>query len=261
MFKVIKPDNIVRTDDVVRIPDLRVPLPEQTAELGRISEVCIGEIEESDIYKGIVDKASEQGKRIADKIVSLANIERDGILQQAIAKAEEITRQAKMKLEQAEDIKSSALQQGYNEGVRLKSEEIAEELGEMHALLDHLCSQQHDYFAAFEQELKNLAIDIASKVVHKKISEDELFLSELVTQAVGSIKGAEWISTEISDKLPQLVHKLRSELGESGDSPQIEIRPRDIPEDSCIVKTSEGIIDASVSTQLANLKKYLDSLS
>lgn len=262
MFKVIKPDNIVRTDDVVQIPDMQIPLPAKEENLEISPDISFEELQDSDIYKSIVNKGEEQGRRLSEKIISLANTERENILQQAMKKAEEINRQARIKLEQAEEIKASALQQGYNEGAGQKAGEIDEAISKIDQSLQQLRDEQTEYFLTYQEELKNLALDIAGKVIHKKISEDDMTLNELVSQAVSSIKGVKWISAEISDKLPRLAQKLRKELCENtGEGPSVEIRTKDIPEGSCIVQTSDGIIDASVSTQLDNLRKYMDSLS
>ena len=59
------------------------------------------------------------------------------------------------------------------------------------------------------------------------------------------------------EELPELAQELRKELQEWTDARHVEVTTDQNELGACVVHTPQGIIDASVSTQLDNLNKRL----
>ncbi|MEA5010164.1 MAG: FliH/SctL family protein [Angelakisella sp.] len=217
--------------------------------------------QEQAALENLVAKANEQAKRISEKIVSLANIERENILSQAKQRADEALSQAKVKLEEARQIKNKAFDEGINEGKKAKEEEFNQLFAYIKATITQLEEQQEQYFNQLEKEIHSLSLDICSKVLAKKLSDDDLVMTNMVSQVVAGIKNTDWISVEISDEMCILAEKLKKELPlKAKEGQNLEVVMKDIPRGSCIVQTPDGIIDASVSTQLENLRKLFESV-
>ena len=74
---------------------------------------------------------------------------------------------------------------------------------------------------------------------------------------MAQVKNAEWLEVQISQQLPELAQELRKELQEWTDARHVEVTTDQNELGACVVHTPQGIIDASVSTQLDNLNKRL----
>jgi flagellar biosynthesis/type III secretory pathway protein FliH len=128
-------------------------------------------------------------------------------------------------------------------------------------VLEEMRRDQEQYFRDYEKELKFLALEIAGKVLRKIVSENGAEMAELVKGAVSSIKNAEWIQVEVSDRLVTLVHQLRRDFASQEGNRRVEVVPKEeMPADSCVIRTPMGVLDASVPAQMENLRAVFEKL-
>ncbi len=226
MLNVIKRGGLAVSDQVVKIPDLprkRVSSPVHDEEGG-------ASFDPSDTEQMVIESAIKSAEARTREIVSRAEEQRSQILMQAGTEAEQIRQQAR--------------QQGYSDGYSEMCGQISGCIAQIGQTLDQMRAHQQEFIHQYEQNLRLLSVDIAEKILNKRIADDGTDLLELVRQAVSSIKNAEWIEVEVSDKLPALVER-----------PQVDVVVRDLPPGGCTVHTPEAIVDASVPVQLANLRE------
>ncbi|MCI8441162.1 MAG: hypothetical protein HFG27_01325 [Provencibacterium sp.] len=223
-------------DEVVMIPDLPPPPPVLEEEEG--AEILPARARA--MAEKILEEAQKQAQSLRQEAAALAESESKAILQEAS--------------QQAEQLRLQAQREGAEQGEQEKKQEIMEALQQLDAALSQLREEHRIFLSESEKSLKLLAVDIAQKLIEKKLPEDDALLLGLVKKAVQSIREADWISVEISASLPQLVERLEKELGDEINGMRLDIVPRDLPEGGCWVQTSDGAIDASVATQAANLK-------
>lgn len=223
-------------DEVVMIPDLPPPPPVLEEEEG--AEILPARARA--MAEKILEEAQKQAQSLRQEAAALAESESKAILQEAS--------------QQAEQLRLQAQREGAEQGEQEKKQEIMEVLQQLDAALSQLREEHRIFLSESEKSLKLLAVDIAQKLIEKKLPEDDALLLGLVKKAVQSIREADWISVEISASLPQLVERLEKELGDEINGMRLDIVPRDLPEGGCWVQTSDGAIDASVATQAANLK-------
>ena len=112
-----------------------------------------------------------------------------------------------------------------------------------------------NYMKEFAEELKYMALDIAERILHKEIEEDKHALESMILQMVSEVKNATWISVEISDQAESLAEQLRTQLQKAEQGKQIFIEKKDVPPDSVRIVTEEGIVDATLSVQLKQLRE------
>lgn len=225
-----------RSDDVVMIPDLPPPIPQLEEEEG-------GEVPSQRVQAmaaQILEEAQKQAELSKEQTLAQAGSEREALLQAAEKEAEQIRAQAR--------------REGAEQGEREKKQEIEESLQQLSALLQQLREEHSAFLRESEEGLKLLAVDVAQKLIEKKIEEDDAVLIGLVKKAVSSIRETDWISVEVSANLPQLVEKLEKELGREVNGMRLEFAPRDLPDGGCWIQTPDGAVDASVATQAENLK-------
>lgn len=153
-------------------------------------------------------------------------------------------------------LREEAVQQGRTEGIRAQVEHVRSCIAQVEQAVVRMESEQAAFQVEYEQKLKWLALEIASKVLAKKLDEDDTIMVELVRSAVSGADDAKSISVEISDSMPGLLQELQNCFVQNE---AVEVRTVPAPAGTCRVETAEGVVDASVYTQIENLKDYFAS--
>lgn len=237
LLSVIKQNRISDSDEVVMIPDAKAPeTPKQeNQEVENANQPALKEM-----HGQIVDKAKKEAEHVAQSVLKVAHKQHDDILKQAN--------------DEAEQIREAAYQEGLQKGRLEKQEDIEKSIEKTNHAIHQLKMENIQYMHLYEEELKNLAVDIASRILAKQVNPEGYELGEMAKTAINSVKDAQWITVEISQRMPGLLSYLQEELKNC--QADIEVAAKDLPEDACILKTSDGNIDASVSTQLRNVREY-----
>ncbi len=236
LSKVIKPVHLVTSDEVVQIPDAPLLLENQEEE--EISESNEKQlVTEEQIRHTIEKNALEKANEMSHKILQSARLERETLIAQA--------------QEDAKRIRIEAQQSAYQKVLEEKHQQIDECISRVNLLLEDLQKQQQSFLQQYEDGLFSLALEIAEKVVRTSIPQHEELMVPLVREAVSAVKNADWIGVEISDQLPKLVEALKQEFAAWK---SIQVSAAELPVDGCLVNTPDGVVDASASVQLENLK-------
>ena len=119
--------------------------------------------------------------------------------------------------------------------------------------MEQLQKDQDQFLRQYQEGLSALSLEIAQKVLDEAVINDANLMRPLVQKAVASVKNAEWISVEVSARLPGLVEELKTLLTGRPDLPRLDVTAAELPPGGCVVHTPEGMVDASVDTQLGNL--------
>ena len=189
-------------------------------------------------------EAKEQAEAMSQKILQSAKSETTRMMEQAQA---DVGR-----------IREDAYKKGREEGLTEKRVEIEGKLRQLDQLMEQLAAEQESFLRGYQEGLAALSLEIAQKVLDEAVMSDGSLMRPLVKKAVSSVKNAEWISVEVSSKLPGLVEWLKKELAGRPEYPRMDVQGSDLPPGGCRVHTPEGMVDASVSTQLGNLKTLFD---
>lgn len=252
MYKVIKPHRVVRVEDMVQIPDADPSLPldpdpddpaaQETEEAA--PEELREEAPPQEPQPTPEEKNLQSVEELSRRMMTMARLEREKLLSQTRSEVAQLRREA--------------WDAGFQEGREAYARQVEEALEAANQTLGAMQARQQQYFEEYERELKYTALDIAAKVMHKTLSEDSTKLADLVREAVSSVKNVEWIQVEVSDRLVTLIHQLRKEY--SAQEKAVEILPRTMPPDSCLVHTDQGVVDASIPEQLGNLRQLFEKM-
>ena len=111
-------------------------------------------------------------------------------------------------------------------------------------------------------QIVELSLDIAGKILEKRIEEDSGEMAELVKKAIQSERDKKKIDIHISAKALELAEALEKELEPLQEKygGTIKVKKEECPLDRVRIETSDGILDASVFRQLEQLKCQLASL-
>lgn len=236
MPRVIKPDQLVPSDNVFLIPDTLFieDVDEEQPDYDYDGEMTDEEYEQESEEEAATREEEQLTRSECERMLAEAHAE-------------------------AERIRAEAQQQGYRDAYNEASGRAEQCMQDVYEQLDDMQNRQHEYFVTYERELKHLALEIAQKVLMNTIREDDQAMHELVRSAVLSIKGADWITVELSDQLVALVDTLKQEFAQAGKTVDF-VPQRGAEPDTCTVRSTHGVMDISVSEQIGNLKTIFDKL-
>ena len=236
MSDIFRTYNYAADSKSVKIPDVDFNLPkvtiEETEELPPEEAFMEFNPESFETVEEVQEPVEEQEKLVYPTREELAEFYRDEL--NAIALEVEI--------------------KAYSDALQSKKEELQESIDNISEKINEMEELQKNFLEDYEKKLKFFAIDIAEKLVCKKISDDDLFLSELVTKTLSECKGTNWLTLEVSDALQGLVEVAKAELSKPEYRGVAEVKPIACADDTCVVSTETGAVVATISVQADNLR-------
>ncbi len=207
--------------------------------------------------------------------IDFAQVQANAILQDAREEAEAFRAKALGELEkELDELRERAKKEGYELGY---AQGIAEGRLEAQRELDEKAAAQEKEISAFlkdavrardqlledsKQDLKELALAIAEKVIRVSLRSSSDILIRMIEAATAKKRRCEWVQIYIADcdartnaqTIPELTEAMRHL------SDRVRVIPMaDDESGTCIIEMPDEIIDASVSTQLDNLRGVLDN--
>lgn len=206
-------------------------------------------------------------------VVQYAQLQAELILKQAREEAETLVEQARAnaKAEQ-EQIRAGARDEGYRVGYAEGTAKAVEDaVRDREAVAARLEKDVQDYLEKADmareemllqsrEELLDLCLAVAEKVVRVSLRSSRDVVVRMIQAATERLKRQEWVHIYISGcdakGAAQISPALTTALGAL--SQHVKIVPMgDDESGTCIVETPEEIIDASVSTQMSNIRDIL----
>lgn len=156
--------------------------------------------------------------------------------------------------EEAGTIRDNAAQEGYKEGLEKAKQDIIQIKG---AIGDFLKAKQ-EIFEYIAPDILEISVDIAKKIVKHEIEQDPQLILDNILDVLRNISKDEAkitisVNPEQSAITKENMPRLLSLVG-------MEARVNILADDtielgSCIVQTSNGIVDATINTQLEIIKE------
>ncbi len=218
-------------------------------------------------------REAEQKKPVKKKEpgpLDFAQVQAEAILAEAAEEARKLREKALAQAEEeAEELKRQAHTEGYQAGF---AQGMAEGRQEAKVQREQMAAAQEKEIAAFlkdavrardqlledsKQDLKELALAIAEKVIHVSLKSSGDILIRMIEAATAKRRRCEWVQVYIADCDAKASVNTVPELTEylSRLSDRVRVIPMTGDESgTCIVEMPDEIIDASVSTQLDNLR-------
>lgn len=159
--------------------------------------------------------------------------------------------------EESENIKKSAFEEGYRMGLERSSEDLARFREEFVKFM----SARKEVFEYIAPDIMEISVNIARKIIKKELESDPQIIINTITDVLKTVSKSEpkviirvkpQAVEFIKDILPNVTYQygIESKVNIVAD-PAIE-------EGGCVFQTNNGIVDASIDTQLEIIKKALD---
>lgn len=161
--------------------------------------------------------------------------------------------------EEAENIKKSAFEEGYQKGL----EQSKADLELFKNNLTVFMNAPKNVFEYVAPDILEISVDIAKKVIKKEVETDPQVLVNIIVDVLKTVSKSE---PKINIRVkPQAVQFIKDTIPnityQYGIDSKINIiADPSIEEGGCIFQTNNGIVDASVDTQLEIIKKAIEGI-
>lgn len=219
---------------------------------------CIKKDEEA--YESIKSMPYDQALKRKEEILCQARIKSQQLIQNAVACAADILNDAKKKAQEEFVLAQNA---GFEEGLRQGKEaaemKIMKPYNDLRLLINSIEEKKVEIFNDYENELKELALSVAKKVIDINLEKDDSLFLNIFNNAVKEYKKLEWVKVTVSGYESSVAVTRTDKLLElAKGATDIDIKIfEDAPRGTCIIETPHSIVDASVDTQLQRIKNIL----
>ena len=222
---------------------------------------------------GTEEAPAEDAGAGAAALFSYARVQADEIVAQARREGEALLEQSRAQAEQeAREVRETARQEGYRqgyadgmkkaqvEGAAAMEDQRREEQQEVRTFLEEATRAREDLMEKTRDELCDLSIAVAEKIIHISLKSSREVIARMIQMATDRLKRREWVRIYVGGcdarELAEITPELTAVL--AGLSDHIKLIPlADDESGTCIIEMPDEIIDASVSTQIQNLRDIL----
>ena len=158
--------------------------------------------------------------------------------------------------EEAEAIREAAAKEGYQEGISAANADIEA----LRNSIGKFVNAKQEVFDKIAPEILSISVDIAKKIIKKELSQTpEILIDSVMTILKGLSKEETKVIIRTS---PSQVNMLKSEVPEMASQIGLDARIVIIPDESvmeggCVVTTTNGVVDATIETQLTIISEAL----
>lgn len=161
--------------------------------------------------------------------------------------------------EEAQNIKEAAAKEGYQEGLM----QAKADLQDVKNAIASFAGAKQEVFEYIAPDILEISVEIAQKIIKKELQQDPTIILDNIMEI---LKGLSKEETKITLRVnPAQVSLLKSEIpnvmGTVGLDAKVLIVPDEsIMEGGCMVTTTNGVIDATIETQLAIISEALKEI-
>lgn len=161
--------------------------------------------------------------------------------------------------EEAENIKKSAFEEGYRKGM----EQANADMEAFRNSFSEFMNAPKNVFEYIAPDILEISVDIAKKIIKKEVESDPQVLVNTIVDVLKTVSKSE---PKINIRVkPQAVQFIKDTLPnityEYGIDAKVNIiADPSIEEGGCIFQTNNGIVDASIDTQLEIIKRAIEGI-
>lgn len=204
-----------------------------------------------------------------------ARLQAEAIAREAQREAEELKQKIldearEQAQKEAEDLRRDARSEGFNRGFAegmakgmsesrdRREEEAAKQVKEVQAFLETAARDREQLLDQTKEEMKDLALTVAEKVIRVSLKSSSDILLRMIESATERYKRREWAHVYIAGcdakAMAYTIPELASSLSHVSDRVRV-IPMADDESGTCIIEFPDQIIDASISTQMDNIRE------
>lgn len=160
---------------------------------------------------------------------------------------------------QANRIRESAYQEGLQAGIEQVEDQKRELAGHFSNLNSDAQAKIEEFWSSIEPEIVGLSIDIARKIVRKRIEEDDEFILDTVKAGIRQLREKQDLKVRVNPADYQYMREHKEDVLASSDGIKtIEIiDDRRVDQGGAIIESGCGHLDARIATQFGEIEKAM----
>lgn len=150
--------------------------------------------------------------------------------------------------------------EGREEGNKTATEELLLSLTAFKQAAQSLVVLEEQLVSRLTPEIVRLALEIAAKVVEKQVEEDPQIVASVLARAQSEIQGAQHVRILLNPVDHGALTSARPDLisvGEDGNRKIEVVSSEEISRGGCRIETELGVLDATIPTQLEEIKRQM----
>ena len=158
--------------------------------------------------------------------------------------------------EEADSIREAANKEGYQEGLNRAAEDLEQIKGTFTAFMN----APQDVFEYIAPDILEISIDIAQKIIKNEIKQNPEVVIAKITEILKTLSKEEpKVTIRVNPAQVGIAKQgIPDMLNDAGLDAKIVVLPDEtVTEGGCIVSTNNGVIDATIESQLAIIKEAL----
>lgn len=161
--------------------------------------------------------------------------------------------------EEAQNIKEAAAKEGYQEGLMQAKADIED----VRNAITSFAGAKQEVFEYIAPDILEISVEIAQKIIKKELQQDPTIILDNIMEI---LKGLSKEETKITLRVnPSQVSLLKSEIPNVMSNIGLDAKVLIVPDDTvmeggCMVTTNNGVIDATIETQLAIISEALKEI-
>lgn len=158
--------------------------------------------------------------------------------------------------EEADSIREAASKEGYQQGLTQAVEDIAQ----VREALNAFIGAPQEVFDYIAPEILEISVDIAQKIIKKEVSQNPEIVLEKITEILKTLPKEEpKVTIRVNPMQVSIAKQSIPEILEAAglDTKIVVLQDETVSEGGCIVTTNNGVIDATIESQIAIVKEAL----
>lgn len=155
--------------------------------------------------------------------------------------------------------KEEGFKQGFSTGESKALEKYEESIHQINSIIELANQDYHAMIAKSDETITEIAIRVAEKVIQRKITEDPSNFLNIVKAAIKELQDQSVIMIYLHPENYPFIMEHKQELSQIlEENMKLSIYVKeDLSKNSCIIEHPFGQIDASVDTQLSQIRQIL----
>lgn len=158
--------------------------------------------------------------------------------------------------EEAQAIREAASKEGYDEGLELAKADIEN----LRQSMDAFLGAKQKIYDMIAPDVLEISFDIAKKIIKKEVSQDSEIILNNIKDILGNLsKDESKIMIKVNPQQAALLEERVPKLVESEgiEAKVVILADEQVMEGGCLVTTTNGVIDATIETQLEIITEAL----
>ena len=147
---------------------------------------------------------------------------------------------------------------GHEEGLKKAMEESQLLFDRLSLTIEALEDSKTTIIEREEENLSDLALQIAELILQKNVEMDKATIASIIDNIVEQNHNKEWIKINISTDVYEALEEVNFSQKMHEISSGVKLyHSKDLSDSDCVIEMVDGVIDASINTQLSKIKTVL----